>query len=37
MAFVRKKRVGAYEYYQVVANRWVDGQPRQKVLLHLGT
>ena len=37
MAFVRKKRVGAYEYYQLVENRWVDGQPRQKVLLHLGT
>ena len=37
MAFVRKKRVRAYEYYQLVENRWVDGQPRQKVLLHLGT
>jgi hypothetical protein len=37
MAFVRKKRVGAYEYYQLVENLWVDGQPRQKVLLHLGT
>ena len=37
MAFVRKKRLGGYEYYQLVENRWVDGRPRQRVLLHLGT
>ena len=36
MAFVRKKRVGPYEYYQLVENRWTDGQPRQRVLAHLG-
>ena len=36
MAFVRRKRVGPYEYYQLVENRWIDGKPRQRVLLHLG-
>ena len=36
MAFVRRKRVGPYEYYQLVENRWIDGNPRQRVLLHLG-
>ena len=36
MAFVRKKRLGDYEYYQLVENRWIDGKPRQRVLLHLG-
>jgi hypothetical protein len=36
MAFVRRKRVGTYEYNQLVENRWVDGKPRQRVLLHLG-
>ena len=36
MAFVRKKRVGGYEYYQLVENRWVEGKPRQRVLVHLG-
>ena len=36
MAFVRRKRVGPYEYYQLVENRWMDGTPRQRVLLHLG-
>src|SRR5919199_5206096 len=36
MAFVRKKRVREYEYYQLVENRWRDGQPRQRVLVHLG-
>jgi hypothetical protein len=36
MAFVRRKRVGPYEYHQVVENRWIDGKPRQRVLLHLG-
>ena len=36
MAFVRKKRVGSHEYYQLVENRWIEGQPRQRVLVHLG-
>ncbi len=36
MAFVRKKRLGGYKYYQLVENRWIDGKPRQRVLLHLG-
>ena len=36
MAFVRRKRVGPYEYYQLVENRWMDGNPRQRVQLHLG-
>jgi hypothetical protein len=35
VAFVRKKKVGDYEYYQVVRSVRVDGKPRQKVLLHL--
>jgi hypothetical protein len=36
MAFVRRKRVGPYEYYQLVESHLVDGKPRQRVLLHLG-
>ena len=36
MAFARRKRVGTYEYNQLVENRWIDGKPRQRVLLHLG-
>jgi hypothetical protein len=36
LAFVRRKRVGPYEYYQLVENRWIDGKPRQRVLIHLG-
>ena len=36
MAFVRKKRVHKYEYYQLVENRWTNGQPRQRILVHLG-
>jgi hypothetical protein len=36
VAFVRRKKVGPYEYYQLVENRWIDGKPRQRVLLHLG-
>ena len=35
-AYVRTKRVGHHEYYQVVESRRVDGEPRQKVLIHLG-
>jgi hypothetical protein len=35
-AYVRKKRVGYHEYYQVVQSRRVEGQPCQKVLVHLG-
>jgi hypothetical protein len=36
VAFVRRKRVGPYEYHQLVENRWIGGKPRQRVLLHLG-
>jgi hypothetical protein len=36
VAFVRRKSVGPYEYYQLVESRLVDGKPRQRVLLHLG-
>ena len=36
MAFMRRKRVGPYEYYQLVESRLVDGKPRQRVLVHLG-
>ena len=36
MAFVRRKRVGPYEYHQLVESCLVDGKPRQRVLLHLG-
>jgi hypothetical protein len=36
VAFLRRKRVGPYEYHQLVENRWMDGKPRQRVLLHLG-
>jgi hypothetical protein len=32
---VRRKRVGPYEYYQLVERNLVDGKPRQRVLLHL--
>jgi hypothetical protein len=35
-AYVRKKRVGHHEYYQVVESRRVGGEPRQRVLIHLG-
>lgn len=35
-AYVRRKRVGQYEYYQLVESRRVEGEPRQKVLVHLG-
>lgn len=36
MAYVRTKRVGHQEYYQLVESRRVDGKPRQTVLMHLG-
>jgi hypothetical protein len=35
-AYVRRKRVGAHEYFQVVENRRMEGAPRQRVLVHLG-
>lgn len=35
MAYVRTKKVGGREYYQLVESRRVEGQPRQKVLVHL--
>jgi hypothetical protein len=36
MAYVRKKRVGKYEYYQLVEGKRVDGKVRQRVIAHLG-
>ena len=36
MAYVRKKTVKGGEYYQLVQSRRVNGNPRQRVLLHLG-
>ncbi len=36
MSYVRKKRVGGREYHQLVESHRVNGQPRQKVLVHLG-
>ena len=36
MAYVRKKKVKGVEYYQLVQSHRVNGNPRQKVLLHLG-
>jgi hypothetical protein len=35
-AFVRKKRSRSGEYYQLVESHRVEGEPRQRVLLHLG-
>src|SRR5215218_3725548 len=35
-AYVRKKKVKGREYYQLVQSRRVNGNPRQRVLLHLG-
>ncbi len=37
--FVRKKRrhSGGRHYYQLVESRRADGQPRQKVVMHLGS
>ncbi len=34
--FVRKKKVGSHEYYQLVENRRESGKVRQRVLAHLG-
>ncbi len=34
--FVRKKKVGSHEYYQLVENRRERGKVRQRVLAHLG-
>ena len=36
MAYVRKKKVRGWEYHQLVESRRVGGEPRQKVLVHLG-
>jgi predicted anti-sigma-YlaC factor YlaD len=36
MAFVRTKKVRGKEYHQLVESRRVDGEPRQRVLVHLG-
>src|ERR671939_77379 len=36
MSFIRKKRVGEREYYQLVENHRENGAHRQRVLAHLG-
>jgi hypothetical protein len=36
MAYVRTKKAGRQEYYQLVESQRVEGKPRQKVLVHLG-
>jgi hypothetical protein len=36
VAYVRKKQVKGREYYQLVQSCRVNGNPRQRVLLHLG-
>lgn len=36
MAFIRTKRVGGREYYQLVENYRENGRHRQRVLAHLG-
>jgi hypothetical protein len=36
MAYVRIKKVDGREYYQLVESRRIEGQPRQRVLVHLG-
>ncbi len=36
MAFVRTKKVKGKEYHQLVESQRVDGEPRQRVLIHLG-
>jgi hypothetical protein len=36
MAYVRKKKIKGVGYYQLVQSRRVNGNPRQRVLLHLG-
>jgi hypothetical protein len=36
VAYVRKKKVGKYEYYQLVEGKRVDGKVRQRVIAHLG-
>lgn len=36
MAYVRKKRIGERQYYQLVVGRRVNGRVRQRVIVHLG-
>lgn len=36
VAYVRKKWVKGWEYFQLVESHRVGGKPRQRVLLHLG-
>jgi hypothetical protein len=36
MAYVRTKKVKGRKYHQLVESRRVGGEPRQKVLVHLG-
>ncbi len=35
LAFIRTKKVGRHEYYQLVESTRINGNPRQKVLVHL--
>jgi hypothetical protein len=35
-AFVSRKRSRGGEYYQLVQSHRVDGEPRQRMLVHLG-
>lgn len=37
MATIRKQKVGKYTYWQIIESRRVNGKPRPKVLMHLGT
>ena len=36
MAYVRKKEIKGGVYHQLVENRRIEGEPRQRVLVHLG-
>ena len=36
MAYVRKKEIKGGVYHQLVESRRIEGEPRQKVLVHLG-
>jgi hypothetical protein len=36
LAYVRKKEIKGGVYHQLVENRRIEGEPRQRVLVHLG-
>jgi hypothetical protein len=36
-AYIRRKRSRGSDYYQLVESHRVEGKPRQKVLVHLGS